>query len=627
MRIAARRSTTQDLGVDPDQGAIRRLLETRAVSSEQLFFARQRLRLWDCRATETLCSKGWIDESHTQQALAAECQTHVIDLDQAPPDFRLFGVLPPELCLRHTVVPWVMTGSQLILACAHPADIEKIRSILPTKHRLPGFVLAPPAQIQACLARLHRARLTQHCEMRTPPALSCRNWTKTHLGILLLPIAALTAALWSWPGFSLIALVMATLAILAIGTAMKIAAFVASKKAKDDLRAKLCKTPGRLPKISVLVPLFRETEIASALIRRLKRLTYPRALTDVVLVLEQKDTLTQSTLADIDLPDWMRVVVVPSGTGLTTKPRALNYALDFCKGDIVGIWDAEDAPAPDQLETIAAHFAQADPDVACVQGILDYYNPDTNWISRCFTLEYSMWFRIILRGMARIGVPIPLGGTTLFMRRDCLEQIGRWDAHNVTEDADLGIRLARFGYRTELSLTVTQEEATCRFKPWIRQRSRWLKGYMVTYLVHMRHPARLAKDIGWARVLGMNVILLAAVLQFLLAPILWLFWIVAFGMSESFGLPELPQPLINAAMVILGTALFVDMTLAIASLRGQRRARLIPWALALTLYFPMATLAAYKALIELIFAPFYWDKTTHGQTREGKTAAFSALST
>ena len=238
-----------------------------------------------------------------------------------------------------------------------------------------------------------------------------------------------------------------------------------------------------------------------------------------------------------------------------------------------------------------------------------------------------MWFRIVLRGMARIGVPIPLGGTTLFMRRDVLDVIGRWDAHNVTEDADLGIRLARFGYRTELSLTVTQEEANCRLRPWIRQRSRWLKGYMVTYLVHMQRPRALLQTLGWGRFIGLNVILLAALMQFLLAPVLWCFWALAFGLVDPLGLPQLSPQLVGAAMVIFGAATMIDFTIACLSMRGQNRRGLMFWVPAFLLYFPMATLAAYKALFELIFVPFYWDKTAHGITHEGQTARFSAVST
>ncbi|CAN0585215.1 unnamed protein product, partial [Ectocarpus sp. 12 AP-2014] len=222
-----------------------------------------------------------------------------------------------------------------------------------------------------------------------------------------------------------------------------------------------------------------EQDIARTLVARLSRLTYPKALLDVVLVLEAEDRLTRETLARTDLPPWMRTITVPPGD-VTTKPRALNYAFRFTRGEIIGIYDAEDAPAPDQIDRVVAQFHDSPGNVGCLQGILDYYNPRANWLSRCFTIEYASWFRILLPGLSRLGLVVPLGGTTVFFRREVLEKVGGWDAHNVTEDADLGVRLARHGFRTDLMPSVTREEANNRFWPWIKQRSRWLKGYGIT---------------------------------------------------------------------------------------------------------------------------------------------------
>jgi len=212
-------------------------------------------------------------------------------------------------------------------------------------------------------------------------------------------------------------------------------------------------------------------------------------------VLEDNDTTTRKALCRTSLLTWMRSIVVPEGT-LRTKPRALNYALDFARGSIVGVYDAEDSPDPNQLRIVAATFANAGPQVVCLQGILDYYNSGANWLTRCFTIEYASWFRVVLPGYARMGLVVPLGGTTLFFRHDILEKLGGWDAHNVTEDADLGLRLARAGYETVFIPSVTQEEANGRFWPWVKQRSRWLKGYAITYCVHMRDPGRLWRDLG-----------------------------------------------------------------------------------------------------------------------------------
>jgi cellulose synthase/poly-beta-1,6-N-acetylglucosamine synthase-like glycosyltransferase len=219
---------------------------------------------------------------------------------------------------------------------------------------------------------------------------------------------------------------------------------VAGDEALPDAPAR-SKAP--LPKVSILVPLFKETEIVHHLIARLSQLTYPKCLLDVVLVLEEEDETTRETLASIDLPSWIRTVVVPDGQP-RTKPRAMNYALDFCEGDVVGIFDAEDAPDPDQITAVARRFQELPDNVVCLQGILDYYNSRQNWLARCFTIEYATWFRMILPGMEKLGFAIPLGGTTLYFRRKVLEELGGWDAHNVTEDDSApwrGVRTPTFG--------------------------------------------------------------------------------------------------------------------------------------------------------------------------------------
>ena len=368
--------------------------------------------------------------------------------------------------------------------------------------------------------------------------------------------------------------------------------------------------PSVLPVVSIIVALYREGDIAPRLVRRLARLDYPDDLLDVILAVESDDQVTLEALAAAELPPWMRVIVVPEGE-VKTKPRALNHALTFARGSIIGVYDAEDAPDPDQLRQVVARFHHAPAEVACLQGMLDYFNPRTNWLSRCFTIEYAGWFRLILPGIARLGLVVPLGGTTLFFRRAVLETLGGWDAHNVTEDADLGIRLARHGYRTEIIATVTEEEANCRALPWIKQRSRWIKGYMMTWAVHMRSPRLLWRQLGPRAFLGFQVMFLGTIAQFLMAPLLLSFLVVPFG---------LPHPLLHALpdAVFWGmTAVYVlselaNLTIGMIGTSRTRHGLSLWWVPTMLLYFPMASLAAYRALSELVTRPFYWDKTTHG---------------
>jgi cellulose synthase/poly-beta-1,6-N-acetylglucosamine synthase-like glycosyltransferase len=273
---------------------------------------------------------------------------------------------------------------------------------------------------------------------------------------------------------------------------------------------------------------------------------------------------------------------------------------------------------------VARKFNRCGPQVVCLQGALDYYNPRSNWIARCITIEYASWIRIVLPGLARLGLVLPLGGTTLFIRRDALERLGRWDAHNVTEDADLGVRICRAGLRTEMVRTTTYEEANCRPWPWIKQRSRWLKGFMMTYLVHMRSPRRLLINLGWKRFIGFNAFFLGTAGQFLLAPFLWSFWLLLLGFGHP-GQAYFPAWLL---LMMLGVQILYEATSAIigtfAALRS-RRPWLLAWIPTMPLYFPLGAAAGYKALYELMRRPFFWDKTQHGQAGEDPAPARSPV--
>lgn len=566
---------------------------------------------------EILVAEGWISPEQIETALAAQYGLPRADLQRTPPDSALCRSLPVAFWLHHRIVPWKRAGNVVQIATARPDRFEHIRGRLGDAFGDATPVLAGDSAISAAIAAEFSADLASSASQRVAPQYSCRTWKHTNRVVLPAILACALVALIAAPLQIFAGLSLLAIASLILFATLKLVAATAHLLATSrppvphDAPAQPDTAP-RLPQVSVLVPLFREREILGDLLRRLDRLTYPKALLDVVLVLEQKDDVTRATLSEHTLPSWIRVIEVPAHGGLTTKPRAMNYALDFCRGEIIGIWDAEDAPESDQIETVAAHFATAPSDVVCLQGILDYYNPRTNWLARCFTIEYSAWFRVVLQGIARLGLVVPLGGTTLFFRRDALEELGGWDAHNVTEDADLGVRLCRAGYRTRMIPTTTYEEANCRPWPWVRQRSRWLKGFMVTYLVHMKSPLRLLRDLGPWRFLGVQAFFIGTLCQFLLAPVLWSFWLIVLG------LPHPLQGMASSGTVTALSALFIateGLAIAIGLIAVSRSGRrfLMPYVPTLILYFPLGCLAAYKALYELLLRPFYWDKTQHGQ--------------
>ncbi|MEO1704478.1 MAG: glycosyltransferase family 2 protein [Pseudomonadota bacterium] len=535
------------------------------------------------------------------------------DLSAYPPQASLIAAYGSYRAIQSRCVPWRRVGlSTLVVApsqAAFDANLPELEAALGPC----TLALAAENEIVDAVVATSRTDLARQAETRLDASLSCRDlgaqsWRRpaaiaaiiAFLALCISPVGIL-AAITLWATLTLVATTALKLATIAAYVSRRRAAKPASS-APLDLRD--------LPKISILVPLYQETQLTEHLIARLQKLSYPREQIEVILVMESDDFTTRDALAAAKLPHWIRHVTVPQGR-VKTKPRALNFAIDHAQGSIIGIYDAEDAPEPDQLLKVAEHFAQAPPDVACLQGKLDYYNPHQNWLSRCFTLEYAAWFRMILPGLAWLGWPVPLGGTTLFFRRDALEELDGWDAHNVTEDADLGLRLARAGYRTELVDAVTYEEANCSAWPWVRQRSRWLKGYALTYAVHMRAPRQLWKELGPWGFLGVQVLFACTLSQFLLAPVLWSFWLVLFGYGHAL-VDHISGSVFLAMMGFFVFAELVGFVVATLGVRRTRHRGLVPWIPTMILYFTLGTVAAYKAMIEVFGRPFFWDKTTHG---------------
>ncbi len=507
-------------------------------------------------------------------------------------------------CVRDQVLPVRRVCGETLVLAANDVVLPKLEAQL---GRVRLAIVDPDALRREIEQATSRA-LVKGAEMAVADEESCRSWNAPLFAVFC---AVMCAALVFVAVLSprTLGLTLAGFAVLVsvLNSSLKAIATIAGTRSTVDIRPPV---PLRLPVVTVFVPLFKESKIASHLIRRLSAIDYPDDKLDVCLLLEADDKVTRDAVAQTELPSWMRAIVVPEGS-IKTKPRALNYGLNHAKGSIIGVYDAEDSPSPDQIHKVVARFAMSGPEVVCLQGVLDFYNARTNWLSRCFALEYATWFQVILPGLARLGLVIPLGGTTLFFRRRILEEIGAWDAHNVTEDADLGIRLARRGYRTELFHSITGEEANCRWWPWIKQRSRWLKGYAVTYVVHMRSPRRLWRDLGAKRFCALQIQFLGTLLQFVLAPVLWSLWLAPLGLWH-WPVTDLPIWAIAAVISAFSFGEFVTLTAGFIAAHTSKRMWLAKWVPTLHFYFPLATFAVYKGLWELLHNPFYWDKTEHG---------------
>lgn len=161
--------------------------------------------------------------------------------------------------------------------------------------------------------------------------------------------------------------------------------------------------------------------------------------------MEADDDLTRTALEAMRLGRPYEIMIAPD-IGPRTKPKALNVALPFARGAFVAVFDAEDRPEPDQLRRAYEAFLSHDDRMACVQAQLTIDNTKDNWLTQMFTAEYAGLFDVLLPGLARHRLPLPLGGSSNHFRTAVLRATGGWDPYNVTEDADLGMRLARFGY-------------------------------------------------------------------------------------------------------------------------------------------------------------------------------------
>ncbi|CAN5211799.1 glycosyltransferase [soil metagenome] len=356
-----------------------------------------------------------------------------------------------------------------------------------------------------------------------------------------------------------------------------------------------------LPGYTLIVPLYREASVAAELIANLARLDYPSDRLQVLIVLETDDHETQAAFAALDLPAGFQVLVAPPGRP-QTKPRACNVALERSHGDLVVIYDAEDAPHPEQLREAAARFAASDERLACLQAPLRI-EPDPRFLPDQFALEYAVLFEVFLPALARWRLPFPLGGTSNHFRASALRAVGGWDAYNVTEDADIGFRLAAQGYRLDIITRPTFETAPTNVRAWIPQRARWIKGHVQTLAVLARGPI-VQNPRGLAALI--LTLALSVASSHLHGPLLA--WLVLSWIGSVLDLCA-PVPTMDWMLVYFGWT-----CAAIAGAQAQRRAghrqRPLPL-LGAVFYWPLQSIAATKALWQFIVAPFHWDKTPH----------------
>jgi cellulose synthase/poly-beta-1,6-N-acetylglucosamine synthase-like glycosyltransferase len=517
------------------------------------------------------------------------------------------SVLPVK---RHGgVVRFIVGGKRSIPAARELAAELGVRAeVIIDEHT--DFARAVPEAF-----RDHDAREIAWRHALTRPAESAaRTLTPAQKSLAVVALAVLSASLLA-PLQALIAIIALVTGFYLITALYKSALVLRTLSRSGDVgisRDELLEvSDANLPVYTILVPLYRESNMVPQLIDAISGLDYPKSRLDVKLLLEEDDRDTRAAVDSLRLPPYFHTLVVPEGQP-KGKPRACNYGLLYARGSYCVIFDAEDRPEPDQLKKAVLAFSKSDRRTACVQAKLNFYNADQNLLTKWFTAEYSTWFDLYLPGLVAFRAPIPLGGTSNHFKIDVLREVGAWDPFNVTEDADLGLRLARHGYETAVIDSTTYEEANSHLGNWIRQRSRWIKGYMQTGLVHMRSPLGLLSQLGPLGFLGFQVMVLGTVMAYFANPLFWALVAVWYATGSPLIESMYPGPVLYMSAVSLFAGNFVFVYAGLAGCLRRDYYQGVKYALLSPLYWLLMSVAAWKAIFQLLSRPHYWEKTRHG---------------
>jgi cellulose synthase/poly-beta-1,6-N-acetylglucosamine synthase-like glycosyltransferase len=595
------------------------LVERRLIGLDQYDEAATLAGKWRVSLIDVLLSRAWVKPRVLYKLLAERFGVPFVDLIANPPDETLLDEAKSQDYAAALTLPWKKDGNRTVFATARPGP-ESVLFARREAGAHSDLVITSKFDILWAAQRAFRDvqthRAVYDLAERDPEMSAQTTFTPIQMIIGYALVTAIALGLALAPVGALIT-ITAVMALFYLGNFIFKGILVWVGGHNAGLSNRLIEADAALlrdedlPVYTILVPMFREPEVLPILAHALRQVDYPLAKLDIKLVLEEGDDLTIDAAKALGLESVFEIVRVPPSQP-QTKPKACNYALRFARGDLLVIFDAEDKPEPNQLKKVVAAFNRYGSKVACIQCRLNYYNANENWLTRLFTLDYSLWFDLMLPGLEKLNIPIPLGGTSNHFRIDVLRELNAWDPFNVTEDADLGIRLTQKGYRVGLVDSTTYEEANCSQSNWVRQRSRWIKGYMQTLLVHTRRPIHLYKTIGPLGVLGFIFFIGGTMLSGLLNPLFWAIfavWLVTqtAGFDVVFPTPLLQISLLN---LLLGNGVFIYLTM-IAPVR-RRWLGLVPYALTVFWYWVLLSIAAYKGLWQLLTNPFYWEKTQHG---------------
>jgi glycosyltransferase XagB len=506
-------------------------------------------------------------------------------------------------------------GSRIVIAPRARFVPQLINATSSGLIRSGSYVLTSPQRFASLIHAYRGSELLNVALGRLPTSLTAREGMTTSQTSATVTAAILTFVLWI-ADFDVLQALSATILWLIFSASVTLRSMAAVASGPELPRVEL--TEDKLPDYTVVIALYREASVVEHLVQAIDALDYPKSKLDIKLVVEHRDVETLARIVELRLPSRYEVVVAPSGHP-QTKPRALNIALSSARGDLIVVYDAEDIPAADQLRLAASHFA-ADMGLDCLQARLTIRNHGESWLSKLFAVEYAMLFDVINPGLCALDLPIPLGGSSNHFRVQSLVGVGAWDEWNVTEDADLGIRLARFGYRVKALDSDTSEEAPYEFGNWFRQRVRWQKGWMQTLIVHSRRPIFFWRDLGPRRALAATTVVVGAIFGCLFWPA-FAIGTTSRALTVGRGVMSPWREMTDVFTYILAlSGIWTILLPAVIAAKFRSLKLAASTLLLLPVYYLLVSVATWTAMLDLVFRPHYWAKTAHGRSRQGQTS-------
>lgn len=589
----------------------RLLLEKKLVAEKKIKEAQSLSEKHSDKIEKVLLKNEMISGEKLYRTVAERYDSQYVDIKKYVCDYELMEKEDMFLYLKYDFVPWRRLGKLLSIAVVEMNDelFLHLKSKYPDGFRIvytnPRGILV---NIQRRFSDSALSMTKKELALINPKASSEKVLQGRQKAWVLFMVLVLLYSFLSYPDESIqIVFVMANI-LFFLNMLFKAFIFCKGKSEKGVFVKGLPQK--NLPLYSIIIPLYKEGKVLEGLFGAIRNLNYPKSKLDVIMAVEQFDRETISFLKKANKGGLFRVICVPRGYP-QTKPKACSYALKFVKGEFVTIYDAEDRPERNQLLKAVKMFKSHDESLACVQASLRCINFKESLLSFLFSIEYLVWFGFFLKGLEKIGSPIPLGGTSNHFRVNVLRRIGGWDPYNVTEDADLGYRLFKSGYKVKIFDSVTREELPATLMSWFKQRSRWIKGHMQTYIVHLRDRSRFRKEAGISGPIGFHAFIIMPIICYFLQS----FALFSFVFKkEMFSVYTIQFGIFNLVAWILMSVSFG--VIAIRA-RGVEKRDILKVSF-FPFYYLLHSISAIIALYELIFKTHYWSKTHHGfdQRRE-----------